>query len=910
MAQYTRKVTLPQKTPLTDLFGGEESPLAAAGTTDPSANVFRIPPFRYIHVLDNNSNLSRLEVGPKTFIRQNHETVVVGPADMVRLSARTYVVILNPVVYAKDGKPAISSFGQVMVKHGILETRTYDDYSMPFPLYPGEEIQGKIENYITIGKNQAVKLVALQDFADKLLKVNRIAGDEWLVEGPRTFIPVVEATISDFISAQVIPSNKAIMLRAKRDCTDCYGNKRKTGEQWLIREQGSYLPKIDEEFVKVVNGEVITEKKSLQLRAINNFTDVYKHQRKAGEEWLVTLKETAMHIPDVYEEIIKVVKCIILDNRHYCVIMDPYDKETGKNRYGSKQLRKGEMSFFLYPGEYLSNGIEPVVVLGEDEALLLRCIESFHDSEKKEDKGLRKSGETWMIYGPRDYIPPTEIAVVERRRSIPLDENEGIYVRDIKSGDVRMVKGKTYMLNAHEELWQKELPEQIEDIVALQKIGQFYIARKTNPKGELYFDRSSIAHIKRDKTKVVSYRIQNNTVVQLYDYKTRQSRIVFGPSLVMLGPDEQFTLFQLSGGIPKREGCITAVALKLGIAFLRDMVIVETSDHARMQIFFTYNYYFKFDKTKNEECRRLFQVKDFIGDACKALGSRIRGAVSSVNFDEFHKKRKEIINQAIFGTKPDGTPRDELLFAMNNFCVSNIDIQNPEPLDPTMRSSLMKAQTLNIDITTKKQELAARHLAQRQEQESQGELEIQIFNDLAIAERANKELYTLQAETQAIKTSGSSVSEAQAQSEALLIKMGAEVESSENKATATKITNEADIETTIAAMQAEIKLKKTKYDLEVKKARELAKIEIGKTKRMVTSIGADTLVTIAKAGPEMKAKMLQSLNLKGFMVTDGKNPINLFNTANGLITETTAIAQANQPKKQSEDGWGYSRYQQ
>ena len=39
-----------------------------------------------------------------------------------------------------------------------------------------------------------------------------------------------------------------------------------------------------------------------------------------------------------------------------------------------------------------------------------------------------------MISGPTDYIPPVEVDVVETRQAIPLDENEGIYVRDIKTG--------------------------------------------------------------------------------------------------------------------------------------------------------------------------------------------------------------------------------------------------------------------------------------------------------------------------------------------------------------------------------------------------------------------------------------------------------------------------------------------
>jgi len=44
-----------------------------------------------------------------------------------------------------------------------------------------------------------------------------------------------------------------------------------------------------------------------------------------------------------------------------------------------------------------------------------------------------------MISGPRD-VPPVSVEVVEKRRTIPLDENEGIYVRDIETGRVRSVR--------------------------------------------------------------------------------------------------------------------------------------------------------------------------------------------------------------------------------------------------------------------------------------------------------------------------------------------------------------------------------------------------------------------------------------------------------------------------------------
>jgi major vault protein len=70
-----------------------------------------------------------------------------------------------------------------------------------------------------------------------------------------------------------------------------------------------------------------------------------------------------------------------------------------------------------------------VKVLGEEEALLLKAREDCEDKI-----GKHKAGEKWMIQGPMDYIPMLEVEVLETRRSIPLNSNEGIYIRDLDSG--------------------------------------------------------------------------------------------------------------------------------------------------------------------------------------------------------------------------------------------------------------------------------------------------------------------------------------------------------------------------------------------------------------------------------------------------------------------------------------------
>lgn len=72
-------------------------------------------------------------------------------------------------------------------------------------------------------------------------------------------------------------------------------------------------------------------------------------------------------------------------------------------------------------------------------------------------------------------------------------------------------------------------------------------------------------------------------------------------------------------------------------------------------------------------------------------------------------------------------------------------------------------------------------------------------------------------------------------------------------------------------------------NLEIKTQRELAEIEVRKFQETIQAIDRKTLVAIAKAGPETQAKLLKGLGLQGFMILDGKNPINLFNTAKGMV---------------------------
>jgi major vault protein len=193
----------------------------------------------------------------------------------------------------------------------------------------------------------------------------------------------------------------------------------------------------------------------------------------------------------------------------------------------------------------------------------------------------------------------------------------------------------------------------------------------------------------------------------------------------MLGPEEQFTQLSLSGDTPKRPHVLKVLALQLGPRFSTDVVVVETSDHARLSLKLAYSWVFDVKKNDPEDASKIFQVPDFIGDFCKAIASRVRGSVAQHTFDNFHKHSAELIRQSVFGLDTDGNVKTSLKFDSNGLVITSIDIQSVEPVDSKTRDALQKSVQLAIEITTKSQEATARHEAERREQEAKGRLERQ-----------------------------------------------------------------------------------------------------------------------------------------------------------------------------------------
>ncbi len=87
--------------------------------------------------MDQNTNVSRLEIGPKTFVKQD-ESVIFGPEKMITIHPRHYCVIENPVIKIKEGRIEYDNIGQAKLLFAVHEIRFNQE---PFPLFPGEVLK-------------------------------------------------------------------------------------------------------------------------------------------------------------------------------------------------------------------------------------------------------------------------------------------------------------------------------------------------------------------------------------------------------------------------------------------------------------------------------------------------------------------------------------------------------------------------------------------------------------------------------------------------------------------------------------------------------------------------------------------------------------------------------------------------
>ena len=156
--------------------------------------------------MDTNSNVSRVEIGPQTYIILDHEKLLTQTAqNMITPSKRSYSKVANPIVRDESGTPVIDKYGQVKIKHGEVEYRFFKDFSEAYALYPGEKLEIDSAPLQVVAENSAIRLRANRDFTDG--EIVRSAGDEWHFRGPATYYPRIEEDVVQMDSAIFVEAN-------------------------------------------------------------------------------------------------------------------------------------------------------------------------------------------------------------------------------------------------------------------------------------------------------------------------------------------------------------------------------------------------------------------------------------------------------------------------------------------------------------------------------------------------------------------------------------------------------------------------------------------------------------------------------------------------------------------------------
>ncbi|KYQ91565.1 hypothetical protein DLAC_07332 [Tieghemostelium lacteum] len=387
----------------------------------------KIPPYHYIHILDTNTNICRTITGPSTFLPKEHEKITLQPTKMHMIPRNFYAIIENPVIKDKTGKIVMDDYNQAKLKRGQKEIRFEQD---PFPLYPGETMLGDFKQLEILVNGEAFVIKALFDFYCDLHKVERKAGDEWLFSGPATYVPRIEEKIIEKRSSIIVKPHQALKLKAKNEFVDkVFKVNRKTGDEWLMDKEGPYILDAYEKLLETVDPVVLDFKTAVIIKANQKFND-NGVERKKNEMWLLTDEDTTLYIPPPSVTIEKVVPLTVLTHREFCILSNPMN-EQGVSQIGDKKLIKGPAKFFTKPMESVSR-IEEIRVLSPEDSIYCAVNEDFEEMVPGIGNAMRsikrKAGTRYTVYGPREFIPPIQVTEIKRQKAVFAFEPLELYI--------------------------------------------------------------------------------------------------------------------------------------------------------------------------------------------------------------------------------------------------------------------------------------------------------------------------------------------------------------------------------------------------------------------------------------------------------------------------------------------------
>ncbi len=373
-------------------------------------------------------------------------------------------------------------------------------------------------------------------------------------------------------------------------------------------------------------------------------------------------------------------RAVVLGEKEFCVLIDADGKREIK--VGPARVFPGPYDTFMTKGS--RNRVYDAYELLPQRALWLRVISPIArpDLERKLPRGFKLEGAEYypgdelLLTGVSTFFfpfnevevlsPETGEAIVgnEHHRvfieAIGIDQKSGIYVRDLSTGEVRLVRGKqSYLVDPRKEV-------QITRTVPTDGWNLWIGANEPH--------KHTIAPITTPWA--VSVAVPHNTAVLATSAAAQ--RVIEGPCVELLDYEETLVPLSLSTGTPKGD------AQPLRTCFLRtvgnrisDVISVETSDFVRISIKISSSVTFVRGKSDH-----WFNHENYIQLICDHLRSIVRSRARALSLSQLWPQIPALVRDTILGARGEagrpGRAFDEIGATVHEVEVLVATIEDPE----------------------------------------------------------------------------------------------------------------------------------------------------------------------------------------------------------------------------------------
>lgn len=385
---------------------------------------------------------------------------------------------------------------------------------------------------------------------------------------------------------------------------------------------------------------------------------------------------------------------VVLGEKEYCVIIDADGKREIKR--GPARVFPGPYDTFMIAGS--RNRVYDAYELLPTRALWLRVIAQIareglqrklpHGYKLEDGKANFHPGDEILLTGVSTFfVPFNEIEVLSPRsgqavigndhasvfiEAIGIDQKSGIYVRDLATGEVRLVKGKqSYLVDPRKEV-------QIVRVVSPEQWNLWIACNECRTKQATGPTKTPWA---------LSVTVPPNTAV-LATSATGQ-RVIEGPCVTLLEYEESLQTLTLSTGTPKKDDTpIKTAFLRTVGNRISDIIMIETSDFVRIGIKVSYTVTFV-----PEHKNKWFNHENYIQFLVDHLRSIVRARCRTTSLPDLWPKVPQIVRDVILGVKEKEGARPGRLFAENGARVDEVEVLTAKIEDEAIAKLMTDAQS-------------------------------------------------------------------------------------------------------------------------------------------------------------------------------------------------------------------------